>query len=187
MTTQVIIREIVKRQRNATALYFLKSGKSGYINVYCADVKNPNIRLAYSRITSAKSEFWKFPSFTASTLTYSKIPTYTLKATYKEAANKCTYGSLTLTDNNKVLSNFKSLAGTYNVGNATVKATVSGNTLKLACSNVIISARYNRNNKSEKDVNTANLEQRADSHCQYFRAAKSLIHSARFISVLYLL
>ncbi len=134
LATNVIIWEIVKGQRNATAPYALKSGKSGYINVYCAGGKNPNIRLAYSRITSAMSKFQTRPSFTKGA-SARDIPTYTLKATYNEATNKWTYGSLTLTDNNKVLSNFKSLAGTYDVGNATVKATISGNTLKLTCSN----------------------------------------------------
>ena len=133
LATQVIIWEIVKGQRNATAPYALKSGKSGYINIYCANGANPNIKTAYNRITNAMSKFQTVPSFTGRYA--ASAPTYTIKATYNEATNKWTYGSLTLTDNNKVLSNFKSLAGTYNVGNATVKATVSGNTLKLTCSN----------------------------------------------------
>ena len=133
LATQVIIWEIVKGQRNATAPYALKSGSSGYINVYCANGANPNIKTAYNRITSAMSKYWTIPSFAKRSA--NSAPTYTLKATYNEATNKWTYGSLTLTDNNKVLSSFKSLAGTYNVGNATVKATISGNTLKLTCSN----------------------------------------------------
>ena len=133
LATQVIIWEIVKGQRNATAPYALKSGCSGYINVYCANGANPNIKTAYNRITSAMSKYWTIPSFAKRSA--NSAPTYTLKATYNASTNTWNYGSTTLTDNNKVLSNFKSLAGTYDVGNATVKATISGNTLKLTCSN----------------------------------------------------
>ena len=132
IATQLVVWEIVDGQRNAIAPFSLKSGKNGYLSMFCAGGANPNIRTAYNRITSRMSKFWTVPSMTH---VYEKdAPTITLDAVYNELKGTWTYGSLELNDSNGVLSEFK-LSGTYDVGNATVTVKQSGNKLTLTCSN----------------------------------------------------
>ena len=129
--TQIVIWEIVRGVRNATYPFALKSGQSGYIGLTCAGGRNTNIRTAYNRIVNGMSTYQKFPTF--SSRRESDAPTYHLKAVYNEATKKWTYESLTLTDNNNILNQFSQFNGkTANVGNGTVKMTVSGNKLTLS-------------------------------------------------------
>lgn len=129
--TQLIVWEIVDGVRNATAPFSLKSGQSGYIGLFCTGGKNPNIRTAYNRITNGMATYQKAPTFASAV--ESNAPTYTLKAVYNETTRKWTYESLTLTDNNKILNQFSQFNGkSVNVGNGTVKMTVSGNKLTLS-------------------------------------------------------
>ena len=137
VATQLITWEFVTGERNATAPYSLKSGKSGYRAMYCNGGKNPGVGTAYDRIIKAMGKFQTLPAFARDT--EARAATITLDAVYNETTNQWTYSSTTLNDSNKVLSQFKSLAGTYNVGNATVTATISGNSLKLTCSNAYLS------------------------------------------------
>ncbi|MBQ2972365.1 MAG: Cys-Gln thioester bond-forming surface protein [Ruminococcus sp.] len=132
IATQLIIWEIVKGERSATTPFSLNSGKNGYLPVLCAGGKNPNIKAAYNNIVSRMSKYWTVPSF-AHTIK-SKAPTITLNAVYNERSGAWTYSSKTLNDANGVLSDFN-LAGTYDVGNATVTVTQSDNSLTLTCSN----------------------------------------------------
>lgn len=131
IATQLIIWEIVKGQRNPNAPFSLYSGCNGYLNIFCAGGANPNIRAAYNNIVSRMRTYQILPSFTAKSKTFA--PTITLDAVYNDLKNEWTYSSKTLNDANGVLSSYK-LAGTYDVGNATVTITQSGNTLKLTCS-----------------------------------------------------
>ena len=137
VATQLIIWEIVKGERSAVAPYSLKNGKSGYLSMYCDGSKNPNIEKAYHRIVSAMSTYAKIPTF--SNRNKANIPTYTINCSYNQTSKVWTYGSATLTDNNKVLSQFKNMAGTFTVNTGsyqvTVKAVVEGNQLKLTTSN----------------------------------------------------
>ena len=128
IATQLVVWELVKGQRNTTAPYSLKSGKNGYISLFCANKKNPNIRAAYNKIVDGMSKFQSIPSMTSRFK--STAPTYTLDAVYNEQKDTWTYGSKTINDANGVLSNFD-FSGTYDVGNAKVKITQSGNKLKL--------------------------------------------------------
>ena len=100
VATQLIIWEFVTGERNATAPYSLKSGKSGYLSMYCAGGASPNIKTAYNRIVKAMSTFWKIPNFTK--LNDSSASTITLDAVYNETTKKWTYSSKTLNDSNKV-------------------------------------------------------------------------------------
>lgn len=86
IATQLIVWEIVDGQRNAIAPFSLKSGKNGYLSLYCAGGAYPNIRTAYNRITSGMSKFWKVPSFADDIK--SQAPTYTLDAVYNELKGK---------------------------------------------------------------------------------------------------
>lgn len=136
LATQLIIWEIVKGQRNSNAPYSLNTGCSGYLDMYCLNDNNGNIKTAYNRIVNAMAKYWTVPSIT--NRTQSKAPTYSLIVFYNNTTKKYDYvteSTLTLTDVNGVLGNFKELAGTYDVGNATVKATIDGNKLTLSCSN----------------------------------------------------
>lgn len=131
IATQLLIWEVVDGERNALAPFSLKSGKNGYLSLYCAGNANPNIRTAYNRIVTGLDKYWKIPSMTHAFK--SKAPTYTLDAVYNELKGTWTYSSMTLNDSNGVLYDF-SLAGTYDVGNATVTIKQSGNKLTLSCS-----------------------------------------------------
>lgn len=132
IATQLVVWEIVDGHRNATAPFSLKSGKNGYLSMFCAGGANPNIRTAYNRITDGMSKFWLVPSMTHLYEQYA--PTITLDAVYNELKGTWTYGTLTLNDSNGVLSDY-SLSGTYDVGNAIVTIKQSGNKLTLSCSN----------------------------------------------------
>lgn len=128
--TQILIWEIVRGVRNATAPYSLKSGQNGYIGLTCANGANPNIRTAYNKIVNGMASYQKKPTFAETDV--SKAPTYYLKAVYNASTRKWNYESMTLTDNNNVLSQFSQFNGkTLNVGNGTVKVSVSGNRLIL--------------------------------------------------------
>lgn len=141
IATQLLIWEVVDGERNVIAPFSLKSGKNGYLSLYCAGNANPNIRTAYNRIVTGLDKYWKIPSMTHAFK--SKAPTYALDAVYNEIKGTWTYSSMTLNDSNGVLSDF-SLAGTYDVGNATVTIKQSGNKLTLSCS----SGKLNGTSKS---------------------------------------
>ncbi len=132
IATQLVVWEIVNGERNAVAPFSLKSGKNGYLSMFCAGGAYPNIRTAYNRITNGMSKFWLVPSMTHLYEQYA--PTITLDAVYNEIKGTWTYGSLELNDSNGVLEDFE-LAGTYDVGNATVTVKQNGNKLTLSCSN----------------------------------------------------
>ena len=147
IATQLIIWEIVKGERSPNAPYSLNTGKSGYLNLFCAGGANPNIKAAYNNITSRMSKYWTVPSFTHALK--SKAPVITLDAVYNERSGAWTYSSKTLNDANGVLSDFD-LAGTYDVGNATVTVTQDGNSLTFTCSNGklnTISSEYSTNSE----------------------------------------
>ncbi len=131
IATQLVVWEIVNGERNAVAPFSLKSGKNGYLSMFCAGGANPNIKSAYNNITSRMSKFWKVPSFADDIK--SQAPTYTIDAVYNELKGTWTYGKIQLNDSNGVLADFK-LSGTYDVGNATVTIKQSGNKLTLSCS-----------------------------------------------------
>lgn len=141
IATQLIVWEIVNGERNAVAPFSLKSGKNGYLSMFCAGGSNPNIKSAYNNITSRMSKFWKVPSFADDIK--SQAPTYTIDAVYNELKGTWTYGKIQLNDSNGVLADFK-LSGTYDVGNATVTIKQSGNKLTLSCS----SGKLNGTSKS---------------------------------------
>lgn len=132
IATQLIVWEIVKGQRNAVTPFSLKSGCNGYLSIFCAGGANPNIRAAYNNIVARMSKFQTTPSMTNSF--EPAAPTITLDAVYNEQKDYWTYSSKTINDANGVLSDFK-LAGTYDVGNATVTITQNKNKLTLTCSN----------------------------------------------------
>ena len=78
IATQLLIWEVVDGERNAIAPFSLKSGKNGYLSLYCAGNANPNIRTAYNRIVTGLDKYWKIPSMTHAFK--SKAPTYALDA-----------------------------------------------------------------------------------------------------------
>lgn len=96
IATQLVVWEIVNGQRNATAPYSLKSGKNGYISLFCANGKNPNIRSAYNKVVNGMSKFQSIPSMTSRFK--ASAPTYTLDAVYNEQKETWTYGSKTIND-----------------------------------------------------------------------------------------
>ena len=60
IATQLIIWEIIKGERNATAPYSLNG--NGYLSMYCADGYNGNISNAYHRIENAMASAQTVPS-----------------------------------------------------------------------------------------------------------------------------
>ena len=75
IATQLIIWEIIKGERNATAPYSLKG--NGYLSMYCADGYNGNVSNAYHRIENAMASAQTVPSF--ANKASSNAPTYTLR------------------------------------------------------------------------------------------------------------
>lgn len=132
IATQLVVWEIVNGERNSSIPFSLKSGKNGYLSMFCAGGANPNIRTAYNRIVDGMYKFWQVPSMTSAY--QNSEPTYTIDAVYNELKGTWTYGSLELNDSNGVLKDF-SLAGTYDVGNATVTIKQNGNKLTMTSSN----------------------------------------------------
>ena len=65
IATQLIVWEIVNGERNASIPFSLKSGKNGYLSMFCAGGANPNIRTAYNRIVDGMYKFWQVPSMTS--------------------------------------------------------------------------------------------------------------------------
>lgn len=140
IATQLIIWEIVVGERSAKVPYALNSGKAGYLNMFCLNGKNPNIKSAYNKIVSAMAKAKAVPSFDSNTITIS--------CTYDRGTNKWTYGATTLTDSNSAISSFKGLEGTYDCGNAKVTATISGNKLVLKAGSGNIDASTKTASKS---------------------------------------
>lgn len=140
LATQLIVWEFTEGQRNITSPYALKDGCSGYLSMFSPNAStNPNIRAYYNKLSTAIAGFQTIPSFMGKQR--NKIPTVTLSANYYEASDTWTYESATLNDANGVLStNFGSLTGTYNVGNAKVKVTQSGNKISLSIVDGSVSA-----------------------------------------------
>lgn len=133
IATQLIVWEIRNDQRNSTAPYNLKTGKSGYLDLYCANGYNGNIKKAYGRIVSYMQAFDKIPSFMKSS--ENSAPTITLNADYYSASKKYnTTDTVIQFDANEVLNGyFDSLNGkTYDVGNGTIKITQNGNKLTFS-------------------------------------------------------
>lgn len=133
LATQLIVWEIRNDQRNSTAPYNLKAGKSGYLDLYCANGYNGNIKEAYNRIVSYMQAFDKIPSFMKSS--ENSAPTITLNADYYSASKKYnTIDTVVQFDANEVLNGyFDSLNGkTYDVGNGTIKITQNGNKLTFS-------------------------------------------------------
>lgn len=128
IATQLIIWEIIKGERNATAPYSLKG--NGYLSMYCADGCNGNISNAYRRIENAMASAQTVPSF--ANKASSGAPTYTLSAVYNNVTKKWKYNPLTLTDSNSIMAQFAAFNNkTVDVGNATVTVKVSGNKVTL--------------------------------------------------------
>ena len=137
--TQVIVWEIVKGERSAFFPYKLNSGKGGYIDMYCAGGKNPNIRACYSNILKYIATFQTVPSMTR--VREALAPTITLNAKYNY--NKTTgkgswvYDTRTLSDSNKVMGQFyksgysRSFNITTSNGTAKVNVAVTGNNMTL--------------------------------------------------------
>ena len=128
IATQLIIWEIIKGERNATAPYSLKG--NGYLSMYCADGCNSNISNAYRRIENAMASAQTVPSL--ANKASSDAPTYTLSAVYNNVTKKWKYNPLTLTDSNSMMAQFAAFNNkTVDVGNATVTVKVSGNKVTL--------------------------------------------------------
>lgn len=152
VATQLVVWELRKDVRNASAPYALKTGESGYIDMYCANGANPNIRTAYNRIIDAMQKFDKIPSFMGdkniSTLSTNKAPIVTLHADYFATTDTYNISATTVQyDANQMLSGyFESLNGkTIDVGNGKIKIAQNGNTLTFS----IVSADKDKDSKTE--------------------------------------
>lgn len=128
IATQLIIWEIVKGERRATAPYALNDGKSGYLNMYCKGGANGNIKKAYNDILKQMKDYSTVPSFMGKSK--DSAPTIKLSAKVTRSVNgsdKWIYSSTTVTDANKLLSTGKySLASTYKNDKVTISVTRSG-------------------------------------------------------------
>lgn len=139
VATQVIIWEFKEGHRSSVAPYSLNKGKSGYIDAYCADGKNPNIKKAYDTIIESLAKFQLRPSFTQNS--EDKAPTITLKATYDAEKKQWLCESLPLVDANGVLSSFPELFGKHDAGNGQVVITRDGNNAVFTATDIYSGGR----------------------------------------------
>ena len=115
IATQLIVWELISGCRNTNEGF--KCTNTKYIDGMCAGDKNPGVKAVYNEISSAMATHSTVPSFAA--VLASKAPTHTM--TYKDGLY-----SVTLTDNNGVLSKF----GYKTSGNIAVN--ISGNKMTLS-------------------------------------------------------
>lgn len=115
IATQLIVWELISGCRNTNEGF--KCTNTKYIDGMCAGGKNPGVKDVYNKISTAMAAHSTVPSFAA--VLASKAPTHTM--TYKDGLY-----SVTLTDNNGVLSKF----GYKTSGNIAVS--ISGNKMTLS-------------------------------------------------------
>ena len=115
IATQLIVWELISGCRNTNEGF--KCTNTKYIDGMCAGDKNPGVKAVYNKISSDMATHSTVPSFAA--VLASKAPTHTM--TYKDGLY-----SVTLTDNNGVLSKF----GYKTSGNIAVN--ISGNKMTLS-------------------------------------------------------
>lgn len=127
IATQLIVWEIVKGERRATAPYALNDGKSGYLNMYCKGGANGNIKAAYNDILKQMKDYSTIPSFMGKSK--DSAPTIKLSAKVTHSTDKAdtwSYSSVTQTDANKLLSTGKySLASKYTTSDNKVTISVT--------------------------------------------------------------
>ena len=121
VATQLVIWEIVKGYRNADSSH-MECMNTTYRDA--GSTSGSNIRYNYNVISNGLYNAKVIPSFCKNSS--SKAPQFYL--TYDSSQKKWT-GSIT--DTNKVLSNFK-FAGTYSMGSYTLTVTQSGNKLTFS-------------------------------------------------------
>lgn len=137
--TQVIVWEIVKGERSAFFPYKLNSGKGGYIDMYCAGGKNPNIRACYNNILKYIATFQTVPSMMSAYKFDANTITLNAKYNYNKTTGKGSwvYDTRTLSDSNKVMGQFyksgysRSFNITTSNGTAKVNVAVTGNNMTL--------------------------------------------------------
>ncbi len=137
IATQLIVWELISGCRNTNEGF--KCTNTKYIDGMCAGDKNPGVKAVYNKISSAMATHSTVPSFAA--VLASKAPTHTM--TYKDGLY-----SVTLTDNNGVLSKF----GYKTSGNIAVN--ISGNKMTLSTYSPITEEKTLAINKTVPSVSS---------------------------------
>lgn len=140
IATQLIVWEIMTGCRSTSEGF--KCTDTKYIDGMTSGDKNPGVKSVYNSIAKAMAEHSTIPSFAADLA--SKASTYEMK--YSDG----TY-TLTLTDSNKVLSDFNYKSS----GDITV--TTSGNKLTLTSKKAVTSAVSFSSNKSLPSVSSSSV------------------------------
>ena len=135
IATQLIVWELISGCRNTNEGF--KCTNTKYIDGMCAGGKNPGVKDVYNKISTAMAAHSTVPSFAA--VLASKAPTHTM--TYKDGLY-----SVTLTDNNGVLSKF----GYKTSGNIAVS--ISGNKMTLSTYSLITEEKTLAINKNVPTV-----------------------------------
>lgn len=140
IATQLIVWEIMTGCRSTSEGF--KCSDTKYIDSMTSGDKNPGVKSVYNAIAKAMAAHSTVPSFAAALA--SKASTYEMK--YSDG----TY-TLTLTDSNKVLSDFSYKSS----GDITIKA--SGNKLTLTSKKAVTSAVTFSSNKSVPTVSSSSV------------------------------
>ncbi|MCQ4022857.1 SpaA isopeptide-forming pilin-related protein [Ruminococcus sp. zg-924] len=140
IATQLIVWEIMTGCRSTSEGF--KCTDTKYIDGMTSGDKNPGVKSVYNAIAKAMADHSTVPSFAAALA--SKASTYEMK--YSDG----TY-TLTLTDSNKVLSDFSYKSS----GDITVKA--SGNKVTLTSKKSVTSAVTFNSNKSVPTVSSSSV------------------------------
>lgn len=149
IATQLIVWEFVSGCRSTADGY--KCTNTKFIDGICADGANPGVKSVYNAISQSLANYSTVPSFASAIA--SKAETYEMK--YSDGKY-----TLTLTDNNSILSDFsfKTTGG--------VSASVSGNKLTLTSSNPVNDAVTFNSAKSMPSVGNTTLIPYGDATLQ---------------------
>lgn len=165
IATQLLIWEVTEGYRSTgrNAKFKLKNNKYNLSKAYSSTIQK-----VYNSIMKEAINLNQIPSFTSSA--GRDIKTYNFKVNHTTSGYRIVSSDRVLTDNNKVLENYSSLASnksvkfTYgkDVRYLNVTAKISNNTLTLHPQSVTSRALYNTGNVIAKEQNVPSIAKRAD-------------------------
>lgn len=165
IATQLLIWEVTEGYRSISryAKFKLKNDKYNLSKAYSSTIQK-----VYNSIMREAINLNQIPSFTSSA--GRDIKTYNFKVNHTTSGYRIASSDRVLTDNNKVLENYSSLASnksvkfTYgkDVRYLNVTAKISNNTLTLHPQSVTSRALYNTGNVIAKEQNVPSIAKRAD-------------------------
>lgn len=166
LATQLLIWEVTEgyRSTSRTSKFKLKNEKYNLSKAYSSTIQN-----IYNSIVKEMINLNQIPSFTSA---QKNAKTYNFKVNHTTSGYSIASSDKVLTDNNKVLENYTSLASNRSVKftygkdvrylNVTAKIDKKNNTLTLHPQSLTTSALYSTSSVSAEEQNVPSIAKRAD-------------------------